>query len=60
VISVQVLNEFASVARCKLAMTIAEIREVLGTIRAVCRVLRIDLEMHEVALGLVERYRFSI
>ncbi|HEY3912105.1 MAG TPA: hypothetical protein VGM07_19770 [Stellaceae bacterium] len=41
-------------------MTIAEIREVLGTIRAVCRVLRIDLEMHEVALGLVERYRFSI
>ncbi len=38
VISVQVLNEFASVASCKLGMSWAEIREVLQTIRAVCRV----------------------
>ncbi|MGA8419687.1 MAG: PIN domain-containing protein, partial [Pseudolabrys sp.] len=38
VVSVQVLNEFASVATRKLAMTIPEIREVLSTIRAVCNV----------------------
>ncbi len=59
-ISVQVLNEFASVALRKLAMTVAEIREVLATIRAVCRVRPIDLETHGLALDLVERYRFSI
>jgi predicted nucleic acid-binding protein len=34
VVSVQVLNEFASVATRKLAMTIPEIREILSTIRA--------------------------
>src|SRR5476649_1243672 len=33
VVSVQVLNEFASVASRKLAMTITEIREILSTIR---------------------------
>ena len=38
VIRVQVLNEFASVASRKLGMSWAEIREVLETIRAVCRV----------------------
>ncbi len=38
VISVQVLNEFASVASRKLGMSWVEIREVLQTIRAVCRV----------------------
>ena len=38
VISVQVLNEFASVASRKLGMSWAEIREVLETVRAVCRV----------------------
>ena len=36
VVSMQVLNEFASVATRKLAMTIPEIREILSTIRAVC------------------------
>lgn len=60
VISVQVLNEFASVARRKLAMTIAEIREVLATIRVVCRVRPVDIQTHELALDLVERYRFSV
>jgi predicted nucleic acid-binding protein len=60
VISVQVLNEFASVARRKLAMAIAEIREVLATIRTVCRVRPVDVETHELALDLVERYRLSI
>ena len=36
VISVQVLNEFASVASRKQKMSLAEIREVLALIRALC------------------------
>ena len=60
VISVQVLNEFASVASRKLGMSWAEIREVLETIRAVCRIEPISLETHDRGLTLSERYGFSI
>ena len=60
VISVQVLNEFASVTSRKLEMSWAEIREVLGTIRAVCRVEPISLETHDRGFALSERYGFSI
>ena len=59
-ISVQVLNEFASVASRKLEMSWPEIREVLETIRAVCRVEPLGLETHEFGLALAERYDFSI
>ena len=60
VISVQVLNEFASVASRKLGMSWAEIREVLETVRAVCRVEPISLETHDRGLALSERYGCSI
>jgi predicted nucleic acid-binding protein len=60
VVSVQVLNEFASVASRKLAMTILEIREILSTIRAVCIVNPLDIETHELGLDMAERYGFSI
>ena len=60
VISVQVLNEFVSVASRKLAMTIPEIREILSTIRTVCIVNPLDIETHELGLDLAERYGFSI
>jgi predicted nucleic acid-binding protein len=60
VVSVQVLNEFASVASRKLAMTISEIRDILSAVRAVCIVRMVDIETHELGLDLVERYRFSI
>jgi predicted nucleic acid-binding protein len=59
VVSVQVLNEFASVASRKLAMTIAEIREILSTIRAVCAVVPLDIETHGLGLDIAERHRFS-
>jgi predicted nucleic acid-binding protein len=36
IISVQVLNEFASVATRKLGMSWTEIREILSQVRAVC------------------------
>jgi predicted nucleic acid-binding protein len=60
VVSVQVLNEFASVATRKLAMTIPEVREILSTIQAVCIVKPLDIETHELGLDIAERYGFSI
>ena len=38
----------------------AEIREVLGSIRAVCRVEPMSLETHDRSFALSERYGFSI
>jgi predicted nucleic acid-binding protein len=60
VISVQVLNEFASVAWRKLEMSVAEIREVLATVRAVCTVVPISEEVHDLGLQLLEKYRLSL
>lgn len=59
-ISVQVLNEFASVATRKLRMTHAEVRETLEPIRALCTVTPLTLETHDRALQIAERYGFSI
>jgi predicted nucleic acid-binding protein len=60
IVSVQVLNEFASVASRKLAMTISEIREFLSTIRAICIVKPVDIETHQLGLDVAERHGFSI
>ena len=60
VLSVQVLNEFASVASRKLKMSIAEIRDALTIIRAVCRIVPISEETHDMGLKLAERYGLSI
>lgn len=59
-VSIQVLNEFASVAARKLAMRIAEIKLILSTIRSICTVKPLDVETHELGLDLAERYRYSI
>jgi predicted nucleic acid-binding protein len=59
--SVQALNEFTNVARRKLGMTWAEVRDALAAIRTVCRgVLPMDIETHADALGIAERYGYSI
>ena len=60
VISVQVLNEFAAVALRKLKMPLHEIREILDTVRAVCRVEPLTLDTHERGLAVFERYGFSL
>jgi predicted nucleic acid-binding protein len=60
VISVQVLNEFAVVALRKLEMPLYEVREILGTIRAVCAVEPITVETHDRGLAIFERYRLSL
>lgn len=60
VVSVQVLNEFASVASRKLGMSIREIREVLATIRSVCSVVPLNVDTHDLGMSLAERYGLSV
>lgn len=59
-VSVQVLNEFASVASRKLGLSWAEIREVLATVRAVCDVRPLAVETHDRALVLIEGHSLSV
>ena len=59
-ISVQVLNEFATVAKRKRALSFAEIREVLGTVRTVCVTHPVTIESHDRGLDIAERYGFSL
>jgi predicted nucleic acid-binding protein len=59
-VSVQVLNEFAAVARGKLALSFGDIREILATVREVCQVQPLTAETHDRALLVAERYKFSI
>jgi predicted nucleic acid-binding protein len=59
-VSVQVLNEFASVASRKLRMPIAEIRDCLEPIRSVCAVQPVTVETHARGLEVAERCGLSI
>ncbi len=59
-ISVQVLNEFATVAMRKLKMPLSEVREILGTIRAICNVEPVTVATHDRGLAINERYGFSL
>ncbi|HEY0797447.1 MAG TPA: PIN domain-containing protein [Acidisarcina sp.] len=56
-LSVQVLNEFAAVARRKLKMSWPEIEESLRAIRDLCEPpWPLTVETHELALEIAERY----
>jgi predicted nucleic acid-binding protein len=59
-ISVQVLNEFAAVASRKLKMEWSDIREALGQIQAVCKVVPLTVATHDLALAIAERYQLGI
>ena len=59
-ISVQVLNEFASVSRRKLKMSFVEIHEILSQIRIICSVEPITVNVHDRGLQIAENYGFSI
>ncbi len=60
VISVQVLNEFASVASRKLGMAFDEIRDTLDTVRAICQTQPLTIETHDLGLDIAERFGFSL
>lgn len=59
-VSVQVLNEFAEVARRKFKMEWPEVREMLFTICETCTVRPVSLETHERGIELAERYRMGV
>ncbi|MBU2788660.1 PIN domain-containing protein [Acidithiobacillus sp. VAN18-1] len=56
VISVQVLNEFTSVARRKMDMTFLEIKTVLAPIQKLCRTIPVTVDTHADAMRIAERY----
>lgn len=59
VVSVQVLNEFTSAAVRKLKMNWPDIRDILTTIRSICEVVPLTVEVHEAGLVIAERYQLS-
>lgn len=59
-ITVQVLNEFANVARRKMRLSWAETRAFLAMIRGLLTVHPVTIEIHEMGLALAERYLLSI
>jgi predicted nucleic acid-binding protein len=60
VISVQVLNEFASVASRKLGVSIPEIRECLEPIARICSIEPLTRETHARGLEVAARYGLSV
>ncbi len=60
VVSIQVLNEFVAVARRKLDLSWAEIRETLTALRANAHVTPLTLAAHERALDLAEQLGLHI
>jgi predicted nucleic acid-binding protein len=60
VISVQVMNEFASVALRKVRLSWTETREFLDTFRDTLRIVPLTLETHVRGLVLAERYQFNV
>jgi predicted nucleic acid-binding protein len=59
VISVQVLNELANVARRKMRMSWQETHEFLSLLRGLLTVHSLEVETHETGLALAERYNLS-
>ncbi len=60
-ISVQVLNEFANVAKRKLGMSWEEIARTLTSIRRFCSQPRpLTLETHEAAVRIADRYGYGL
>ena len=59
VVSVQVLNDFVSVANRKLAMKWNEIKDCLEPLRIILRVQPLTIDTHDQALAIAERYNVS-
>jgi predicted nucleic acid-binding protein len=59
IVSVQVLNEVAHVARRKMGMSWEDARSFLATIRALLIIEPITIETHETGIFLAERYQLS-
>ena len=60
VVSVQVLNEFASVAVRKFKMPMTEVREALAAVRAACTVVPLTEAAHEKGIELAGRNKLPV
>ena len=61
VLSVQILNEFVSVARRKILMSWSDVTEALDAFRVLCpSPLPITIEIHEAALKIAEKHVYNI
>jgi len=60
VVSVQVLNEFVSVARAKLGLDWPQTRQVLDALHANLQVIPLTPSMHRRAVAIAERFGFHI
>ncbi len=61
VLSVQILNEFVSVARRRILMSWSDVLEALDAFRVLCpSPLPITLEMHEASLEIAQRHGYNI
>lgn len=60
IVSVQVLNEFANVARTKNRLDWETIRQSLDIIKALFEVRALTLATHESAMALAQRHRLNI
>ena len=60
IVSVQVLNEFASVARRKYGLPWTSVRVVIAAIRSTCKVVPLTVETHELGLALAERHNLNV
>jgi predicted nucleic acid-binding protein len=60
VISVQILNEFANVARRKLGMTWQEVRESVDSITTLCpTVLPVEMKTHRAGVRIAEQHGYN-
>ena len=59
-INIQVLNELAAVALRKHALSLAELREFLQSVRELCVTHPLTVETHERGLEIAERYGYSL
>ena len=61
IVSVQVLNEFVSVARRKLQMGWGDVQQALQSIRGLCgRPVSLTLQIHERSLRIAQKYHYEI
>ena len=61
VLSVQILNEFVSVARRKILMSWSDVTEALDAFRVLCpSPLPITIEIHEAALKIADKHGYNI
>ena len=59
ILSVQVLNEFAHVARRKFGLDWAQVNHLLGVVASVSTIVPLTLEIHRRGLALAEAHHFA-